>query len=506
MNIHTIDIYCTPYVYNIAYSLKNILIEMKISCNLFCRSITSEDINRCSNNNNLYMFLFCPQWIYNKDSGILPINKYFFYQLEQFDKSNSPHIKNNFVLDLMNKSKHIFDYSTVNLDYYTIAPFNLPKHQFSHLIPAIPDIYNNNKKDIDVLFVGCLNSRRQQILSIIKQSNINLIIPKNCFGNNLSNLISRSKIFLNIRFSDSKILETCRLHEALMSTNTFIVSEKPASDIEKEYIKIYKNKIKFINEITNDCSELVQMLKIILSDYDNSKHISFDKTEINGKIKNVLVNAFYSFNPFITFIMPSINHPNINIAIKSLLNQTIQNWKLIIVFDCIDDNLINISNDPRITYINLKEKKGAKNKNGNAGLVRNMAFPLVNSEWIGYLDDDDALDERYISNLIDEIGLKNDLECVLFRLYFKDHPWKNYKYVPINNIEDIILNNCPISFCHKNFNVNFVNSDGEDYIYMKQLKTLGKKICISPFVNYYVHQINPDTKPPTLNRSYINNC
>jgi len=292
MNIHTIDIYCTPYVYNIAYSLKNILIEMKISCNLFCRSITSEDINRCSNNNNLYMFLFCPQWIYNKDSGILPSNKYFFYQLEQFDKSNSPHIKNSLVLDLMNKSKHIFDYSTVNLEYYTIAPFNLPKHQFSHLIPAIPDIdNNNNKKDIDVLFVGGLNSRRQQILSIIKQSNINLIVPKNCFGNHLSNLISRSKIFLNIRFSDSKILETCRLHEALMSTNTFIVSENPASDIEKEYIKIYKNRIKFINVITTDCSELVQMLKIILSDYDNSKHISFDKTEINDKIKNVLVKA-----------------------------------------------------------------------------------------------------------------------------------------------------------------------------------------------------------------------
>tara|TARA_B100000780_G_scaffold271312_1_gene232125 strand:+ start:62 stop:955 length:894 start_codon:yes stop_codon:yes gene_type:complete len=296
MNIQIVDIYCTPYVYNIADSLKKILIEMKFICNLFCRQITREDINRCNNNNNLYMFLFCPQWIYKpENAGMLPINKYFFYQLEQFDKSNSPHIKNKFVLEMMNNSKHIFDYSKVNLEYYTKYPFNLPKHKFSHLIPAIPDIdnNNNNNKDIDVLFVGSLNSkRRQQILSIIKKENINLTIANNCFGKDLISLISRSKIFLNIRFSDSKILETCRLHEALMSNNTFIVSEKPANDIEKEYIKIYKNRIKFINEITNDCNELIKIIKIILSVYDNSKHIYFDKSEINEKIKNVIVNSF----------------------------------------------------------------------------------------------------------------------------------------------------------------------------------------------------------------------
>lgn len=297
--IKEIDIFSTPYVINIANALKELLFNLKINCNLFCRKINKEDIERCKNNKNLYMFLFCPQWVYSPESGILPINKYFFYQLEQFDKSNAPHIKNQFVIDLMKKSNHIFDYSKINLEYYTKHPFNLKKKNFSYLIPAIPTFNNNNNtnKDIDVLFVGSLNSaRREQILSIIKKNNINLVVPNNCFGDNLKSVISRSKIFLNIRYSNSKILETCRLHEALMSTNTFIVSEKPANDIEKEYINVYKNRIKFIHEITNDCTELVKIIKVILSIYDNNKNINFDQNEINENIKNTLLNVFNKIN------------------------------------------------------------------------------------------------------------------------------------------------------------------------------------------------------------------
>ena len=293
MIIKFIDIFCTLHVINIANAFKEILIELKIETNLFCRQINNEDIERCRKDKNLYMFLFCPQWIYSNNSGTLPINKYFFYQLEQFDKSNSPHIKNNLVLNLMKNSNHIFDYSKINLDYYTNYPFNFSKLKFSQLIPAIPKFNSDNKKEIDVLFVGSLNSnRRKQILYILKKNNINIYIPEQCYGKQLTNLISRAKIFLNIRFSDSKILETCRLHEALMSTNTFIVSESPANQYEKEFIKIYKNRIKFINEITNDCGELVKIIKIILSVYDNSKIELFETIEINKIIKDILINLF----------------------------------------------------------------------------------------------------------------------------------------------------------------------------------------------------------------------
>lgn len=211
-------------------------------------------------------------------------------------------------------------------------------------------------------------------------------------------------------------------------------------------------------------------------------------------------------NPLITFVMPSINRPNINITIQSLLNQTIPNWNLVIVFDNIDNSLINIPLDPRITYINLKKKYGAKGINhGNAGLVRNHAYKLIKSEWIGYIDDDDSLSEEYIYDLLKEIELKNDIECVLFRslnTYTNDNS-TIYNYIPENGVKDIIFDSVPISFCHKKCDVEFINSDSEDYIYLNTLKKMKKKICISPKVNYFVRKSLHDCNT-NLNRAYIN--
>jgi hypothetical protein len=293
MLIKIINIFCTPYIYNIANALKSIFEEMNIETNIFCRKIEESDIIQCKNNENLYMFLFCPQWIYSGDINKLPKYKYFFYQLEQFDKNNSPHIKNNYVINFMNYSKHIFDYSKINIEYYKNPPFNFTNNKFSLLIPPIPEINKENNKDIDVLFVGSLNSiRRQKILSNIQQNNINITIANNCFGENLSNIISRSKIFLNIRYSNSTILETCRLHEALLSYNTYIISEYPGNSLEKEFIKKYKKRIYFIDEIKNNYSQLIKMIKTILSIYDSSKKNYFDKNDLHSLIKEELINVF----------------------------------------------------------------------------------------------------------------------------------------------------------------------------------------------------------------------
>ena len=129
-------------------------------------------------------------------------------------------------------------------------------------------------------------------MSNIQQNNINITIANNCFGENLSNIISRSKIFLNIRYSNSTILETCRLHEALLSYNTYIISEYPGNSLEKEFIKKYKKRIYFIDEIKNNSSQLIKMIKTILSIYDSSKKNYFDKNDLHSLIKEELINVF----------------------------------------------------------------------------------------------------------------------------------------------------------------------------------------------------------------------
>ena len=118
------------------------------------------------------------------------MKKYYFYQLEQFDRSDSLHTRTNGIIKIMNNAKHIFDYSKINLEYYTKQPFNLKRKDFSYLIPSIPKAIISENKDIDVLFVGAISrSRRKEILSCIKDNDIDLKIVTKCFGTDLTKLI-----------------------------------------------------------------------------------------------------------------------------------------------------------------------------------------------------------------------------------------------------------------------------------------------------------------------------
>lgn len=297
MNIKHIDIFATQYVENIAKSFSTLLNDLSINSSVNIRHITNEDIILCNNDKTRFMFLFCPQWVYPSDKNIqqLPMKKYFFYQLEQFDKSQSQHISNEFVYKLMRNAAHIFDYSKINIQYYSKHPFNITNNKVSHLLPSLVN-YNNDlncDKPIDVLFAGTLNNRRIQIINNLLGNNIKVYVPQNCFGDNLTQIIKKSKIFLNIRFSNSVILETCRLHEALLLDDIYIISELPGSEIEAECINIYKSKVHFINVISNNTNQLVQTIKIILSIYDNKRPSKFDPTIINTKISTSLLDVFY---------------------------------------------------------------------------------------------------------------------------------------------------------------------------------------------------------------------
>lgn len=85
--------------------------------------------------------------------------------------------------------------------------------------------------------------------------------------------------------------------------------------------------------------------------------------------------------------MPSWNTGNyIAESIRSVINQTYNNWELIIVDDCSTDDTDDVVkpflSDNRIKY--LKNEK-----NSGAALTRNKAIREAQGEWIAFLDSDD---------------------------------------------------------------------------------------------------------------------
>lgn len=90
--------------------------------------------------------------------------------------------------------------------------------------------------------------------------------------------------------------------------------------------------------------------------------------------------------PKVSVIIPTHNRPELlKGAIKSVLNQTFQDFEIIVVDDGLEkraNNMISSFNDKRIKYIQHKKEKGG-------GAARNTGIKNSSGNFIAFLDDDD---------------------------------------------------------------------------------------------------------------------
>ncbi len=94
-----------------------------------------------------------------------------------------------------------------------------------------------------------------------------------------------------------------------------------------------------------------------------------------------------TLHELVSVIMPSYNTAQyIAESIRSVQNQTYENWELIIVDDCSTDNTDEIVEpfltDTRIRYFKNKRNRGA-------AVSRNRALRETKGKWIAFLDSDD---------------------------------------------------------------------------------------------------------------------
>ena len=182
--------------------------------------------------------------------------------------------------------------------------------------------------------------------------------------------------------------------------------------------------------------------------------------------------------PFITFIIPSLNRPTITRTVDSLLNQTNPNWNAIILYDGVVGTVFD---DERIKTLDIPKTGLVGPANGQSGLVRNEGIKLCDTEWIGFLDDDDTIHPNYVKTL-NEKYLNNDF--VVWRMKYQ-----NGLIVPSLFSNDLFFGGVGISFCYKNKFDNLFfdnNRDGEDFDFLSKLKKLTSNWVITPEVYYNV--------------------
>ena len=206
----------------------------------------------------------------------------------------------------------------------------------------------------------------------------------------------------------------------------------------------------------------------------------------------------------IIFIIPTLGRQSLINTIQSLINLTSNDWKALIIFDGIKNNLdqiyINkINKNQQFIFLEIN-KCGIINENkinNCAGLVRNYGIEyLLNheqeelkTEYIGFVDDDDTLHPNYIDYLKKE-ELKFQFDLLVFRMMYK-----NFNIIPHLLTKKIEKKNVGISFALKyeiiknNKDLRFKNDCFEDFIFVFIAKQINKKILLSKYVAYFV-QIN----------------
>lgn len=193
----------------------------------------------------------------------------------------------------------------------------------------------------------------------------------------------------------------------------------------------------------------------------------------------------------ILFIIPSINRTTITRAVESVLKQTDDRWHLCIVYDKVDEPVFKDSE--KITCINLDKKLG-KGHN-SAGCVRNVAIDkfMLDYKWIGFIDDDDELNENYVSLLFNKYS---EYDLVIFRMICTHkHDKTKKQLIPPRSwlgfpakSNTFKPNLVGISFCFKTpVNTRFIPSRREDYYFVNSLyKEKEISHVITDEIGYYV--------------------
>ena len=190
----------------------------------------------------------------------------------------------------------------------------------------------------------------------------------------------------------------------------------------------------------------------------------------------------------VTIILPNFNSSDyIKETIKSIINQTFKNWKLIIVDDCSDKKtkaiLKKFSKNKKIKIFWLKKNKGA-------GYCRNYAIKKSKSLYLAFIDSDDLWKKDKLETQLRFMENNNyfftytNYETFGKKTKFIS-PAKEYDFKKFVNDTSICTSTMIIK---RNIikNIEFTNSEiCEDYFFKCKVLKVCNAYCLDDFLTKY---------------------
>jgi len=162
-------------------------------------------------------------------SAELPANA-IIYNLEQTDKSSSWLVEP--YLTLL-RTHQVWDYSTRNVEVLQSQGITDLRIVPVGYVPELERVVDA-RKDIDVLFYGSMNQRRQQVIEQLVAAGVKVETVFGVYGGERDAMIARSRVVLNVHFYESKIFEIVRV-SYLLANGVCVLSEDGDDPMEEDF-------------------------------------------------------------------------------------------------------------------------------------------------------------------------------------------------------------------------------------------------------------------------------
>ncbi|KHK01267.1 methyltransferase domain-containing protein [Desulfovibrio sp. TomC] len=199
---------------DVVYPLRDALSGMGYAVEILTRDLSDKSVN----------IIFGLQDVPDFPLNDIPPNS-IIYNIEQITKGSKA-LQPHYIESLCNFT--VWDYSERNID---ILKRNFKATSIRHIplgyVPEMVCLRDDYPKDIDVLFYGSMNKRRQSIIDALLERGLNAVAVGKIFGHERNFLIARSKIVLNMHYYTPGIFEEVRMGFLLANKKT-IVCERNA--------------------------------------------------------------------------------------------------------------------------------------------------------------------------------------------------------------------------------------------------------------------------------------
>ena len=175
------------------------------------------------------------------------------YNLEQIDESSSWCSPT--YLRLL-QSCQVWDYSARNIASLVRLGVTVKvKHVPVGYVPELTRITAAPVEDIDVLFYGSMNERRNNIISQLRQAGLNTHAVFGVYGPSRDALIARSKVVLNMHYYETNIFELVRVSYLLANRKAVVAECNPGTEIDPDIVDAVQ--LAPYEGLTRACAKLV---------------------------------------------------------------------------------------------------------------------------------------------------------------------------------------------------------------------------------------------------------